>query len=538
MKVMITDDEIQIRKGLRMKIAWEDEGFQIVAEASDGQEALDLLKTNEIDLVITDIKMPIMNGIDFAKVCHREFPKVKILALSGYSDYEYLRSAMKEGIKDYLLKPVAPDELVDALRKIRSDIEKDKNKQRKENQIQRLAYNQMLEMQEQYLLYLVKEEWSDKNLSLEKLQQVHLSELGNVEGEFQFITVEMRNSDNHSRLDELWLPFQMLCREIAKEHGAYCFYDPSYKHMIHFVQNVKDGTFLSNRSLGLKVQKYTKSFLKLETVIGIGKIVKGIAEFKKGYKSSLLSWSQSQLGTQSQIVDQVIYQEMFEYSPELERKLLNGIETGNELVCKQTIQCLIEGKPNYSVMSFSFVSNRVLLFLETLSRKFGVHTMDLQKNIWDCQQSIWELNAQNKVIEQLIQLAKTIITHVQKARYSNGTITVESVRRYLDQHYASDISLASVSEQFHINGAYLSEIFKNHVGQTFSDYLISMRMKNAQRLLKDNQLKIIDVAYLVGFSNSGYFSTAFKKHFGLTPAEFRKSASENYNSPIDEVLRA
>ena len=117
MKVIITDDEIQIRKGLRMKVDWEEEGFQIAGEASNGKEALELLRNMDIDLVITDMRMPIMDGIELAKRCQQEFPTVKVIVLSGYSDFEYVRGSMKEGVKDYLLKPVAPDELVEALQK-------------------------------------------------------------------------------------------------------------------------------------------------------------------------------------------------------------------------------------------------------------------------------------------------------------------------------------------------------------------------------------------------------------------------------------
>ncbi|HZH62505.1 MAG TPA: helix-turn-helix domain-containing protein, partial [Metabacillus sp.] len=135
--------------------------------------------------------------------------------------------------------------------------------------------------------------------------------------------------------------------------------------------------------------------------------------------------------------------------------------------------------------------------------------------------------AYKKVVDQLIELAELIIEKVQEARYSsNGSAIVENVRIFLDKHYASEISLKTLSDQFHINSAYLSELFKFHVGQNFSDYLINLRMENAKVFLKDRQLKIIDVAYLVGFSNSGYFSTVFKKYVGKTPAEFRKEFAE------------
>ncbi|MGG3570886.1 AraC family transcriptional regulator [Bacillus gobiensis] len=128
-----------------------------------------------------------------------------------------------------------------------------------------------------------------------------------------------------------------------------------------------------------------------------------------------------------------------------------------------------------------------------------------------------------KVLNHLVQIAQSIMDEIQKTRYSKGKITIESIRQYIDQHYSDEITLTSLSEKFFINSAYLSELFKNHIGQTFSDYLIKLRINKAMLFLKDEQLKIIDVANLVGFSNSGYFSTVFKKYVGQTPVEYRRS---------------
>ena len=135
------------------------------------------------------------------------------------------------------------------------------------------------------------------------------------------------------------------------------------------------------------------------------------------------------------------------------------------------------------------------------------------------------LNSQDKVIETLLQLAQLIIEKIRLARFSNKKI-IDSIRHYVDQHFASEVSLTTLSNLFHINSAHLSETFKSHVGQNFSEYLVHLRMEKAKHLLKEDQLKIIDVANLVGFSNSGYFSTVFKKQFGQTPVEFRNSIDE------------
>lgn len=212
MKVIIADDEIQVRRGLKMKADWEEEGFQIAGEASNGKEALQLVEETRADLVITDVRMPVMDGIEFAGRCHREYPHVKVIVLSGYSDFDYVRSSLIEGVKDYLLKPVAPDELAEALRRVKDEIMLEKKKQLESEKVSRLVHTQLEEMKEQYVLQLVKEEWSEP-FAAERLQHLNLGFLAEEEKHVQFFTVELRASAQYS-VKELWLPFRMLCKEL------------------------------------------------------------------------------------------------------------------------------------------------------------------------------------------------------------------------------------------------------------------------------------------------------------------------------------
>lgn len=524
MKVLITDDEIQIRKGLRLKVDWEEEGFQLVEEASNGLEALEILQTQDIDIVITDMRMPIMDGVELAKRCHQEFPHVKVIVLSGYSDFDYVRNSLQQGVKDYLLKPVAPDELVEALRKIRKEIEEEKRKQNEISQMTRLVHSHLQELQEQFILHLAKEERLQLPIVIERLQQLQLEELANEK--VQFLTVEIRERHNPNRLEELRVPFQLLCKEIAQQEKAtYVFTDPSFPNMVQFLQLVGSNSSAANHFV-LQIQQNVNKLLKLETVIGIGTIVNGLTEFRSGYISSLLAWSQSQLGAKSQIIDQTTAsEEVFDFSPDFERRISKSIENVDFAAFKDNLQMVLDGTDGRSVMSFSFGANQVLFMLGSLAKKYDVETKDIQNTIWNCQQNIWKLYSQHKVKEDLIQLASLIIEKVRLARFSNKKL-IDSIRHYVDQHYASEISLTTLSALFHINSAHLSETFKHQVGHNFSDYLVNLRMNHAKQLLKDKQLKIIDVSNLVGFSNSGYFSTVFKKHVGQTPVEFRNSIGE------------
>ncbi|MDK8642126.1 response regulator [Niallia taxi] len=528
LKVLIADDEMQVRLGLRMKINWEEEGFKIVGEASNGREAIEWLRKKKINLVITDMRMPIMDGLELAQYCYKEFPQVKLIVLSGYSDYEYIRGSMKEGVKDYLLKPVSPDELEDTLRKIRKEIEAEKKKQADEAQMRHFVMTQFETVQEQYLLHLVKESWFESEMVKERLCQLKLEEMASENTSFQILSVEIRDKSNQpNRLRELWYPFQMMCKELAyTDKGLYTFYDPSYTNMIHFLKIVDRGQdTLVN--LVKEVQLQVNKLLVLETVIGIGSVVDGISNLNNAYISSLLAWSKSQFGARSQVIDvSNLQDEDFEFSADMEKKLTNAVENANFMRFKENLDELLGNNKVQSILAFSFISNRVLFLIGASARKYNMQTKDIQNMMWNCQKSIWELNSYHKVIDQLTDLARLIIEKVRTVRFSNGKLVIEGVRQYLDQHYANEISLTFLSDLFHINSTHLSETFKNQVGLNFSDYLLNIRMEKAKEFLKDKQLKIIDVANLVGYTNSGYFSTVFKKHFHQTPVYFRQSLEE------------
>lgn len=520
LKVILVDDEIQIRRGLKWKVDWEEEGFVIAGEASNGKEALQVIEEVMPDLVLTDVRMPVLDGMQLVKALSGKYPDIKVIVLSGYSDFEYVRSSLVEGVKDYLLKPVDPEELTAALRKSRGEVEAEKQRR-----METVRMNQFHaeEMREQYLLHLVKDEWAGKNISGERLSQLKLDVLAGEDTVVQFITVEIRSSDPE-QVRDLFLPFKMLCRELSYEHeGIMSFYDTSYQNMIHFLCLQNSGGN-SIHTFVHELQRNVSIYLNVETVIGVGKVVMGLSQLKNGYISSLLSWSQSSADATSQFIDGTTSKQTVEFTDDVEWKLSNSMEQGDYETFKKHLLTTLAECDRQSVMSYSFAASRVLFMLGSMARKYDLYTDDLKKKMWNCQLGIWELTSRERVKGELLELARMIADKVSETRHSsNGIAIVENVRRYMDKHYTNEISLSSLADQFHINSAYLSEMFKELVGQNFSDYLVNLRMDKARSLLMDEQLKIIEIAHLVGYSNSGYFSTVFKKRFGQKPLDYRKS---------------
>ncbi|PFG07725.1 response regulator [Bacillus sp. es.034] len=524
LKVILVDDEIQIRRGLKWKVDWEEEGFVIAGEASNGKEALQVIEEVMPDLVLTDVRMPVLDGMQLVKALSGKYPEIKVIVLSGYADFEYVRSSLVEGVKDYLLKPVDPEELTAALRKSKGEIEAEKQRRVESDRMNQFHAE---EMREQYLLHLVKDEWAEKNISRERLSQLKLDVLVGEDAVVHFITVEIRSSDSE-QVRDLFLPFKMLCRELSYEHeGIMSFYDASYPNMIHFLCHHHSGGDQVPHFVK-ELQKNVSAYLNLETVIGLGKVVRGLSQLKNGYISALLSWSQSSADVMSQLIDGTSSKQTAEFTEDAEWKLSNSMEQGDFESFKKHLLTTLAECDRQSVMSYSFAASRVLFMLGSMARKYDLYTDDLKKKMWNCQLGIWELTSRDRVKGELLDLARVIAEKVSETRHSsNGIAIVENVRRYMDRHYTNEISLTSLADQFHINSAYLSEMFKELVGQNFSDYLVNLRMEKARSLLMDEQLKVIEIAHLVGYSNSGYFSTVFKKRFGQKPLDYRKSMTED-----------
>ncbi|AJY73872.1 response regulator transcription factor [Paenibacillus beijingensis] len=530
-KIMLVDDEAGVRNSIKAKMDWEAAGFEIAVEASNGKEALDALDLGENpDLVITDIRMPQMDGIAFIRECKQRYPHLRTIVLSGYSDFEYLKAAIQSGVKDYLLKPVVRSELQALLAKLADEL-KAERLQSMEAQLEQHAKTRQLQMlQEQTILQLVKEETFSMAALKERLQQLQLTPLAVDDLQAQFAAVEMRVmagrlSDWNGRKDLLQLAFQMLCRETADRwKQVYPFYDVNYPSMMFFLVNVNGDEGVRHEPADAFAQELKRNmnrFLQLESVIGIGEPVTGLRQLKNGYASALWSWSQSTIHHIKRSGSESIADMSDTFSPESERKLTLAIENVDMKAFTRQLHQIFPADQDTPMFAFTFLALRVILLFMAVAKKFELGDSSLQTYLWNTQMTVRDGRSREQVLEQLQELAQLVMNEVKRTRFSNGQHMAAAVRKYVDDNYTYDLTLASLAEMFHINETYLSGLFKQNAGITFSEYVTKQRMHKARRLLEEYELKLTDIATLVGYSSSSYFSTSFKKYYGKSPKEYR-----------------
>lgn len=535
-RVLLVDDELEIRSGLKLKIDWASLRFQVSGEAQDGREALSLLEQHRYDLVLTDIRMPIMSGLELLKQCAENYPHLKVIVLSGYDDFHFVKAALQCGARDYLLKPVVRSELTGILGKLREELDSEREAESLHDTVQHQLTERRTILREQLMMEWIGNDEEERLPALMKEAGLLSMDPWMEDGlDMRFINVEYRVPEGRfgefeqgrSEGSGLFrLAFQLLCRETAQQFewrdSVFVFYHRGYPQMMHFLVSAPDVEEGDRRkeSLSKQIQSHIHRFLKVESVVGIGEPFRGASSIRQGFLSAMLAWSRSQSGVVSQIVSSAPSAETFsELFPEVEKRLAMALENADLDTFASTVEAVVlAGRyPLQGVASFVL---RVILLLDQAARRYRLVIPETQE--WMFADTAWKQHRSGaSALPYLTEIASQVIEGIKSTRVSGGVSAVEAIRRYIEQAYMNELSLTLLADRFHLNATYLSELFKKQIGTTFSDYLTQVRIGKAAELLRDPQMRLSDIAELVGFANASYLSSVFKKHYGVSPNDYR-----------------
>ncbi|MCD9020710.1 response regulator transcription factor [Cohnella silvisoli] len=513
--IIIVDDSAEIRKGLMLKLNWQEYGFNVLTEASNGEKALALLKARRVPVLITDIRMPVMDGLELLQECAIRYPEMKTVVLSGYNDFPLVQTAIRKGAKDYLLKPVMKTELIAVLLKIKKELDDER---------------------ERALVKIVHEDVLFPEVSA-LVTMYGMAEWANHAAPVRFVTSEMRIPQSRLAGGQVSgvsfkEAYQLLVMEVVSQwdKNVVVFRDPNQPYRMHFIVHQDSGSMnedsdeLLNRFIADVKEKVIR-FLQIELVIGVSHPVCGVQHWKTGLESSLLSLSRSK----PDMVSQTIFNDYHEHEEGLSNAILKrfalSIENANEGQMLQTLDEISQAGKQASVQSFSFFLVQLCLMMDELIRKYDLRDIDLHLMLWHYINSVWGYESFDKIIGNIRDISLRAVASLQRFKNKGREDTITVIQKHMLNHYGEELTLSAIAEQFHYNVAYLSDLFRKQTGSTFSDYLLKIRMDNACKLLQDNSLKIADIAELTGFSSSAYFSNVFKGCFGVGPNEYRKKMS-------------
>ncbi|WP_159886917.1 response regulator transcription factor [Paenibacillus puerhi] len=522
-KVLIVDDEPEIRQGLRLKADWEALGLTIAGEAGNGLEAMEWLSNHPVELVVMDMNMPVMNGVSFLEACHEHHPALRLLVITGYEDFNYAKAAIRHQAKDYLLKPVSREELTESLAKIVRELDAERQEVDQQAVLQWRLSEYYKEMKEHFLVHLVKEEPGPGSQVMERAKRFQLDGWEGLTVRFLTAGFQERSKGEGAREqerspDKLRLPFELVCREVAAEFPGQpqAFRDAGYPGLMQFAfQGTETEAAGFAETLGTMVAEH----LGFRPVVGIGQPVTRLMQWKDGYLSALLDWnlhSQQDRGDGTVPLGGGEAALSEDASRLLQRCLTRGDLTGFE----QALQKELAEAFDTSQARFVKLIFQLYLLLDGMAYTAGV-TLESGEQLWIRPEQVWGFDTVDKARQFLVRLARKAVRSAADETADAEHTLIQAAEQFIRDNYMADINLTMLAERFNYNPSYFSEMFKAKAGKTFIHYLTDVRMAKAVQLLEETMLGLWDIAELTGFSNASYFSSKFKKVYGITPSEYR-----------------
>ena len=528
LKVLLVDDEPFITQGLLKLIDWSKEGYEIVSTASNGQEAYEYIVSNPVDLVVTDIKMPVMNGIDLLKKLRNEgYDELEVIILSGYKDFEYAMEGMKYGCAGYVLKPVEKGELVTLIRKISEKkneiLEEAKQKENMESAF--LARN---------IIALLVGKFDELNIEF-------VNKCMKLSDSICFVNIEFippggEQDEEESVIRQSHRKLYKICQELLGEDSNHVVFDTSSEQNSYDVGLILCDYMHKNKKateeeylLWIRDEIVTRSHLPIRILVG--KKVNSISNISKSYSTVRILKSFEGFRPKKDI---------YFYEDEVQ------INQGGAVLCKQYIDDLIraielnEQKDiKYRVTELFREMRRLGIASETIKLNmdyllFGlIHlaaNQDSDVNQEEVLQYISESSFHDGVLrgssEHLSAFAVEYAEYLSQLRKNVSGNILADIEREVKANYMNNISLRELSKKLYVNSSYLGQIFKKKYGMSFKDYLTNYRINEASVMLVQTDEKITKIAELVGYKDNDYFVRKFIEIKGCTPSKYRKNRND------------
>lgn len=493
-KVLIVDDEPFIRLGLKKMINWEDEGFSIIGEARNGIEALNILNIEKVDLVITDISMPKMDGISFVNELRKYDQNIKVVFLTGYREFEYAKQGISLGVKEYLLKPINPNELLNLLKNIKDLLEKE------------LKIEKILdEISNKDIIDIIQGKNKDTEI-LNKYFDKNYINLCKVEiDNFDYIAEEwIKSGEYYNKIkyikDNIETRIENNCKFLEGELGNYYLLFQSDFNNIDLLQG-QTSIVLDD----IKIKIITGEWVNLQ------EIYLSYKSIKRNSQDYQLKQSKGAVGI-SEIIPREIEEKLIDYVIEGNSNVFNIVELiinniksedADTYIVAIALQNVIEKIVTKMKNEYGYISK---LFLYDNYDK-------IYKNKYKDNEEI--IDDFKEIIEEFLNLFGNF-----KVGYKGGII--RQACQYVVKNIDNDVSLANVSNELNISKNYFCALFKSETGENFLTFVTRTKMERAKVLLKNDNMKVYEVCDYLGYNDTTYFTRIFKKYSNMTPYEYKK----------------
>lgn len=522
LKVLLVDDEPFILQGLKVLIDWNAEGFEVVATAENGQEAIAYLKENQVDLILTDIKMPMMNGIELLEIIRRDhISDAYFVILSGYSDFTYAQQAIRYHCIDYILKPVEKEQLISILRKVAamSETKEIRRKDRQKMEAAYLARN---------MIGLLNGKYDDVNLEYVR-NHMQISE------GVRYIDIELAEQSDEwedGMARGLQRDLYQACQEWLREDSNHAIFDVSHDEK-SFDIGIIYCDYLAAKS-DLTEKAYLTAFhSNLETILQrpvqmlVGKKVQDISGISKSYGTACILKSLVAFHTKKNIYyyenEVQVNQNGIVLCKNSLDALVTAIEQNEKIQIRKNVDGLYEeiGRMGVAGDCVNLNINYLLFQLIHLASEQD-NEVNQEKILQFISESSFEEGIMRGSCVHLSRFCCEYADYLAQLRKNVSRGVLLEIEKEVREHYADNLSLRDLSKKYFVNSSYLGQIFRKKYGQSFKDYLSNYRINEAAKQLLKTDKKISQIAEDVGYKDSDYFIRKFIEIKGCTPSKYRK----------------
>jgi len=530
LKLIIADDESKVRKGLMNVIPWQDYGIQVVGDADNGARALELCLELDPDILFTDIRMPIMDGLQTAQKLKEVGARTKIILISGIEDFAFAKTALSLNVTNYILKPVKIEELKQVISETVETIQLEKFQ---ENNIQKIK----LQLQENLPIvkkdffhnliggkFMNKHELEEKLTFLEIPLLVDKAALAAVYQVDDYDQTKWANSEVERQL--LRFSIMNIMDEIIQSHHSGVFFSPGQNE---FVVIFNEETIRDNKYEGIceEILSCINKYLNVMCSVGVGSLASCLNKVNLSYSDALTalqykfySGSNSILNiadlNKMLVSDDAVnpgYNDLYQTANEL----MSVIRLGDIASTKRIVDNLFElfnTEKKHAVEYVQSVCVEYLFIALRSAYESGDDFSEIGLNQKDIIERINAIGSIRSLKNDMNDILLRMAQYYAGKYNSNKSSTVNKIQDIVKRRYGEDLSLVKIAEEVHFTPSYISQIFKQETGTTLIEFITKTRVDKARELLRNTDYLVSEIATMVGFENPHYFSSVFKKICG------------------------
>ena len=533
-RILLVDDEILVRDAIKENIDWKGMDCELVGDCENGKEAAEFVKEHPVDIVLTDILMPYMDGMELSNFLHDNYPEIVIVIFSGFGEFEYAKKAIQYGVSEYLLKPVTAMELTGVIEKMKKKVEQQRLEKSK---MDALAQNSEEYRKNKQIIRSKNIEalvncTTDVNASIERLAEmgidisaasyrVAIFDIDLYSGMYQLDTEKRQESALMA-----FVLFNISDEIVTREEAGIAYQEGNNRVGFLFLEKWSRNFTSRTKEICHEIQEKTKEVMGFDVSMGIGKWVKKPEELIQSHDMAAQTLQYRYLLGGNLLIDMEEQHPVQEIAIEDDlAELKEAMKTGQK---EQVYQILI--KIEDSIRQALMEKSRACMYLQQVIRTMDNACEDVSADMDRIREDRDELLRQITDQKFFEDACKVVQKHTDRIFEILSELNTSSSKRqarlaidYIQKNYMDpDLSLNSICSYLNISTSYFSTIFKDETGETFTEVLIRTRMEKAKELLENTTLKNYEIAEKVGFSDPHYFGISFKKMTGCTPTEYAR----------------